>query len=100
MNKEELDKLYNDIFDHFVALRDGIVEEVNVTFNEMKELDYVRPSYWGVIGYDGNCYGVGMNGMYNNYADVLRYFANKNNFIQTIDEINHQFVFYRGGSNE
>lgn len=100
MNKEEIDKLYNDIFDHFVALRDGTVEEVNVTFNEMKELDYIRPSYWAVIGNDGNCYGVGMDGMHNNSADVLRDFAKNNNFIQIIDEINHQFVFIRGGSND
>ena len=100
MNKEELDKLYNDIFDHFVALRDGIVEEVYVTFNEMKELDYVIPHYVVVTDENGNAYGFGMNGMCNNYADVLRDFAKNNNFIQVIDEINHQFVFYRGGSNE
>ena len=100
MNKEKIDKLYNDIFDHFEALRDGIVQEVNVTFNEMKELDYVLPHYFVVTDRNGNACGVGMNGMCNNYADILRDFANKNNFIQTIDEINHQFVFYRGGSNE
>ena len=100
MNKEELNKLYNDIFDYFIALRDGMIEEVSVTFNEMKELDYIRPSYWAVIGYDGNCYGVGMDGMHNNYADVLRDFAQKNNFIQTIDEVNHKFIFINGGSNE
>ena len=100
MNKEDLDKLYNDIFDHFIALRDGIVEEVDVTFNEMKELDYVLPHYFVVTDMNGNAYGFGMDGMCNNYADVLRNFANKNNFVQTIDEINHQFVFIRGGSNE
>ena len=100
MNKEELDKLYNDIFDHFVALRDEIVEEVNVTFSEMKELDYVLPHYFVVTDMNGNSYGFGMNGMCNNYADVLRDFAKNNNFIQVIDEINHQFVFYRGDKNE
>lgn len=96
MTSNDLDKLYNEIFDHFVALRDGIVEEVYATFNELKELDYIRPSYWGVIGNDGNCYGVGMDGMYNNYADVLRDFAKNNNFVQVIDEVNQRFIFYRG----
>ena len=95
MTSNDLDKLYNEIFDHFVALRDGIVEEVYVTFSEMKELDYVLPHYFVVTDMNGNSYGFGMNGMCNNYADVLRDFANKNNFIQTIDEINNQFVFYR-----
>ena len=41
-----------------------------------------------------------MNGTHNNYADVLRDFAKNNNFIQTIDEINHKYIFYKGGSNE
>lgn len=100
MTSNDLDKLYNEIFDHFVALRDGIVEEVYVTFNEFKELDYVRPSYWAVIGYDGNCYGVGMDGMYNNYADVLRDFAKNNNFVQTTDVLNQRIVFYRSDKNE
>lgn len=95
MTSNDLDKLYNEIFDQFVALRDGIIEGVYVTFNEFKELDYVLPSYWGAIGYDGNCYGVGMNGMYNNYADVLRNFAKNNNFVQTIDVVNQWIVFYR-----
>ena len=100
MNKEELDKLYNDIFDHFEVLRDGEVQEVNVTFNEMKKLDYILPHYFVVTDMNGNAYGFGINGMCNNYADVLREFAKNNNFIQIIDEINHQFVFIRGGSNE
>lgn len=100
MTSDDLDKLYNKIFDSFVELRDGKVTEVCVTFNELMELDYVRPSYWAVIGNDGNCYGVGMDGMYNNYADVLRKFAKNNNFVQTIDEINNQFVFYRSDKSD
>ena len=82
-------RTYEEIYDLFVDLINNKIDEVKLSFAEIKMLSRVRPKYNYVLN---NIY---QEGFYNNYADVLIELCKKNNIIQYEDILNNCYVYKR-----
>ena len=69
-------RTYEEIYDLFVDLIKGNIDEIKVTFAEMKMLDKKILSYMPYIG--GGKVGFGCIGRRYNYADIIRKLCKKN----------------------
>ena len=87
-------RTYEEIYDLFVDLIKGNIDEVKVTFAEVEMLDKKILSYMPYIG--GGKVGFGCIGRRYNYADIIRKLCKKNNIIQITDFKNHDFKFRKG----
>lgn len=92
MNNDERDKLYNRIYDDFVKLIRGEINEVIISDYEFYELNKVH--YWtdtdGLI-----VYGIVRN---NSYADALRENFKNKNIVQSVDIMTRNYIFRLGGN--
>ena len=79
-------ELYDEIYDKFVDLVNEKIDEVVLTFDDMKKLD--NPHYW--TDTDGEIiYGICRD---NTYADALRNVF-KGKIVQTVNPANNTYTF-------
>ena len=87
-------RTYEEIYDLFIELIKGNINEVKVTFAEMNMLDKKRLAYMSYIG--GGRVGFGCTGRWYNRADIIRELCKKNNIVQMVDFKDYNFKFRKG----
>ena len=88
--------LYNKIYNQFIDLINGKIDKLIITREEMYELDYIKPHKKVVCDNNGNFICSYIDGIYNNYADVLRNtFGDKVEIM--IDPCTNDYVFRKCG---
>lgn len=87
-------RTYEEIYDLFIDLIKDNIDEVKLTFAEMKMLDEKRLAYMPYIG--GGKVGFSCIGCWYNYADIIRELCQKNNIVQITDFKDYDFKFRKG----
>ena len=83
-------RTYEEIYDLFINLINNKIDEVRLSYVEIKMLSQIRPKYNYILN---NIY---QEGFYNNYADILRELCANNNIIQYEDILNNCYVYKKG----
>lgn len=87
MDKEERDKLYNKIYDDFIKLINGEIDEVIISEYELYELS--KTKYFMDIDFNYV--------RFNTYADCLKSLGEKHNIVQEKDIRTNNYIFRKKG---
>ena len=87
-------RTYEEIYDLFIELIKVNINEVKVTFAEVKMLDRKRLAYEAYFG--GGKVGFHCVGRRYNCADIIRELCKKNNIVQITDFKDSNFKFRKG----
>lgn len=91
--KTEKCKMYDKVYDDFIALLNGKIDKVIISQYEIAELDFLHPHHEVICDNNGNFVCAYIDGRFNNYTDILReHFGNKN-IIQEYNPIDNTYIF-------
>lgn len=87
-------RTYEKIYDLFIDLINNKIDDIRLSYEEIKMLSQVRPKYNYVL--NNKSFYIYQEGFYYNYADILRELCIKNNILQYEDILNNCYIYKKG----